>query len=706
MSDCEPLLAWNDLVRRIAIEIAIAQPGCDHGLLPLNCLLMEMEERHAANPAPPAFAASIAAARTALDKVFDSSATFEAASLQWFYDWQEWMQTAMETWEARQATPDFPERLQPTFSSAGTEPKSSPPTAGATMEDEPLLVELDADAELLSEFITESYEHLDTIERSVLVLEETPDDADTLNAIFRGFHTFKGGSGLLKLTPIQNLAHDLESLLDALRQRKLGVTSDIITLILTGSDALKQFIIAIERQLQGKEPRTPILVPTATLRAQARAALSAGEEDLGTGRQGEMGNVPSSQCPPIPPSPLPQVPELRRSAASYVKVDTSKLDSLVDMVGELVIAQSQVSQDPTLLSIESRLLASNLAQVGRITRELQRTAMSLRMVPIRQTFQKMTRLVRDSSARLGKQIELTMSGEDTELDRIIVEEISDPLIHMVRNSVDHGIEKPDVRLERGKPARGTVHLAACHEGGNIVIAIKDDGGGLNTERILVKAIAQEIVPPDAQLSEKEIFALIFAPGFSTAETVTDISGRGVGMDVVRRNIDKMRGKIDIASTPGQGSTFTISLPLTLAIIDGFIVGVGGERFILPTLSVRESFRPTREMISTVHERGEMVNVRGHLSPLLRLSEYFNIPAQATHPTQGIVVVIEAGGSDRCLLVDELIGKQEVVIKSLGETFQNNRALAGAAILGDGRVGLILEVNSLVRPPREPLARAA
>jgi two-component system chemotaxis sensor kinase CheA len=414
--------------------------------------------------------------------------------------------------------------------------------------------------------------------------------------------------------------------------------------------------------------------------------------------------IPAAPAPAVAATPSVSLP-VPAATATSVKVDTSKLDSLVDLVGELVIAQSQVSQDPALQTIESRLLTRNLAQVGRITRELQRTAMALRMVPIRQTFQKMTRLVRDSAARMGKQIELTMSGEDTELDRIVVEEISDPLIHMVRNSVDHGIEKPEVRQQRGKPACGTVHLTACHQGGNIVIEIKDDGAGLNTEKLLAKAIQQGIVAPDAQLSEKEVFALIFAPGFSTAEVITDISGRGVGMDVVRRNIDKLHGKIEIASTLGQGSTFTISLPLTLAIIDGLIVGVGSERFILPTLSVRESFRPKAEMISSVHERGEMVNVRGHLSPLLRLYEYFNIPAQATDPLQGIVVVVEADGADRCLLIDQLIGKQEVVIKTLGETFKNNRALAGAAILGDGRVGLILEVNSLVRLPREPLARA-
>lgn len=386
----------------------------------------------------------------------------------------------------------------------------------------------------------------------------------------------------------------------------------------------------------------------------------------------------------------------KTGAGAVVKVDTLKLDSLVDLVGEMVIAQSLIAQDKDLASLQSQKLARNLAQLGRITNDLQRIAMSMRMVPIRATFQKMTRLVRDTVARIGKQAELVLEGEDTELDRTVVEEISDPLIHMVRNSVDHGIEMPDVRIANGKPASGTVVLRAFHRSGSIVIEIRDDGAGLNKERLVAKAIEKGIIKPGEQLSEKEIYNLIFAPGFSTAAVVTDISGRGVGMDVVRKNIDRLRGKIDITSTLGHGSVFTISLPLTLAIIDGLVVSVGGERYILPTLSVRESFRPTSDMLSTVHERGEMVNVRGRLSPLLRLYEHFDVVPESKDPTESIIVMVESDGADRCVQVDRLLGKQEVVIKSLGETFKQNPSLAGGAILGDGRVGLILDVNSLVK----------
>ena len=384
------------------------------------------------------------------------------------------------------------------------------------------------------------------------------------------------------------------------------------------------------------------------------------------------------------------------NTAGYVKVDTVKLDSLIDLVGELVISESMVVQDPELLRSPSRNLARNLSQLRRITSELQRTAMSLRMVPIRATFQKMTRLVRDLAAKQNKLVQLVLSGEDTELDRNIVEEIADPLVHMIRNAADHGIEKPDARAAKGKPGLGTINLRAFHRGGNIVIQIQDDGNGLAKEKLLAKAQEKGIVKPNQTLTDKEIYELIFAPGFSTADQITDISGRGVGMDVVRRNIEKLRGKVEIDTVAGQGTTFTIYLPLTLAIIDGMIVSVGEERYIIPTLSVRESFRPRPEMISTVHERGEMVNVRGRLCPLLRLYQYFDQPTKITNPADAIVVVVESGDQARCLMVDELIGKQEVVIKSLGGTLKKNPSLAGGAVLGDGRVGLILNVDSLVR----------
>ena len=391
------------------------------------------------------------------------------------------------------------------------------------------------------------------------------------------------------------------------------------------------------------------------------------------------------------------------SSSGFVKLDTAKLDNLIDIVGELVIAQSMVVQNPDVQQINSLQLVRCLRQLSRITTELQRNAMSLRMVPIRGMFHKMNRLVRDLAAQQHKQVQLVLEGEETELDRNLVEKLSDPLVHMIRNAVDHGLEYPADRIANGKPESGTIRLSASHQRGGIVIRIQDDGRGLDAPRILAKALERGLVKDSASLTEAEIFALIFLPGFSTAEKVTDLSGRGVGMDVVRRNIENLRGKIEIQSVPGKGTSFTILLPLTLAIIDGLLVGVGGDRYIIPTLSIRESFRPRPGMVSTVHEHGEVVSVRGRQTPVLRLGRYLGTNSGVINPEDGIIVVVESGDSARGLLVDELIGKQEVVIKSLGGVFEQQNLLAGGAVLGDGWVGLILDVDTLVKMPYLPPA---
>lgn len=716
----------RDLVMKLALELSIVEPGKDIGLLPINCFLLEIEERLQPAEAPAHIAQAVQQARRWVDSLFDTSAVFDVPTIAALAEWNTWMTSALDQWKNQLPPPALPVSWGSAAAEVGAVSILPENTNGLPVSCPSVVIEMESaltmnlasDEELLREFINESQEHLQNIENGVLVLEENPTDADTLNSIFRAFHTFKGGSGFLNLTPIKNLAHELESLLDAARQHKLAINSAIIDLILQGGDTLKAFVGEMGAQLNGTNVVQPIVVPTLGLIARVKVVLGTSQEVT---EAVPIGNPPpfalksdanaSSDAafaqaftdPPVSPAPVaeksrsgPAPAPAAASTAGFVKVDTAKLDSLIDLVGELVISESMVVQDPELVALPSRHLARNLAQLRRITSDLQHTAMSLRMVPIRATFQKMTRLVRDLAAAQHKQVQLVFSGEDTELDRNIVEELGDPLVHMIRNSADHGVEMPDVRVAKGKPALGTVHLRAFHRGGNIVIQITDDGGGLNKERILAKAVERGIVKPGETLPDKDIFALIFAAGFSTAEKVTDLSGRGVGMDVVRRNIEKLRGKIEIESVAGKGTTFSIYLPLTLAIIDGMIVSVAGERYIIPTLAVRESFRPRAEMISTVHEQGEMVNVRGRLSPLLRLHEYFNLPSKVTDPTQAIIVVIESGHQTRCLMVDELLGKQEVVIKSLGETLKGNRALAGGAVMGDGRVGLILDVDALVR----------
>jgi two-component system, chemotaxis family, sensor kinase CheA len=326
---------------------------------------------------------------------------------------------------------------------------------------------------------------------------------------------------------------------------------------------------------------------------------------------------------------------------------------------------------------------------------LQDLSMSMRMVPVQGVFQKMARLVRDLSRKAGKEIELNISGAETELDRNVVEAIADPLVHMVRNSIDHGIEPAEDRVKIGKKRVGRIDLKAFHQGGNIVIQIVDDGKGLNREKILQKAVKNGIIKEGLEMSDEEVYKLIFHAGLSTAEKVTDISGRGVGMDVVRKNVESLRGRVDIKSEPGRGSTFSIGLPLTLAVIDGQIVSVGKEKFIIPTISLVQSIRPTPDQLSTVCDRGEMIMVRGDLIPMIRLGKLFGIESQYDNPSEALIVIVADGKEHSCLLVDSLLGQQQVVIKNLGDYLGHIRGISGGAIMGDGNVHLILDVPGLI-----------
>jgi len=417
---------------------------------------------------------------------------------------------------------------------------------------------------------------------------------------------------------------------------------------------------------------------------------------------------PAAQAPapvPIKPvvqpkSPAPAAANPRTGAeggdaTAAIRITIEKLDTLVDLVAELVIAQAMVVQNPELSELGDHALSRDILVLQRITKDLQHNAMSLRMVPIRGAFQKITRLVRDLAAAQDKQIQLLIQGEETEIDRNIVGELSDPLIHMVRNSCDHGIESPQDRIAAGKPAIGTIRLSAYHQGGGIVVKISDDGKGLDPERIYKKAVERGMIEDGVSLSKEEIFDFIFAPGFSTAAVVTDLSGRGVGMDVVRGNISKLRGRIEVSSEVGVGTTFTIFLPLTLAIIDGMVVGVGDNRYVIPTLAVRESFRPTPDMISVVFDHGKLVRKRNQLIPLIHLGDLLGIPYRHPDAADGIVILVESGTTQRCIVVDSLIGKSEIVIKDLGPAFEGQNAMSGAAIMGDGRVALILDVDAIV-----------
>jgi two-component system chemotaxis sensor kinase CheA len=365
---------------------------------------------------------------------------------------------------------------------------------------------------------------------------------------------------------------------------------------------------------------------------------------------------------------------------------------MINQIGELVIGTSMVEQDWSRFHPDMESAA--LVQLGKIVRDLQEMSLSLRMVPIAASFQKMTRIVRDLSHRLGKQIHLETEGEDTELDKTVVDQIGDPLLHMVRNSVDHGIETPEERIAAGKSPEGTICLKAYHQGGNFIIEIQDDGKGLDRDRILRKAIERGIVSESDNLSDEDIYGLIFAAGFSTAEQVTDVSGRGVGMDVVRRNVEALQGSISIRSQMGKGCRMIVRLPLTLAILDGLLVRVSSDSYVVPLLSVVESIKPNSTDVQKVMGKGEVITLRGEIVPLLRLDRILSLQRNHVASDDGLLVIVEDQGRKYALVVDELLGQQQVVIKNLETNFQKVPGVAGATILGDGRVALILDINGI------------
>ena len=617
----------------------------------------------------------------------------------------------------------------PVESATPAAPASLPIEAEAYVS-EPLLIDL-TETEHLVGFIEESREHMDGIETALLEVEQDPSDTGKINELFRPFHTIKGIAGFLNLRDVNRLTHEVETILDMGRKNELQITSGTTDRIFAAVDLLKLQISEIANFVASPSgevcPQPDIVSMMAELRGiqrqnqPATAPPTQPQPKLGeilvaneSATPDELEQALEVQAADPPPprkvgeimvdhgavshkqvdSALAQQATGKTVAAEQsLRVDIAKLDALVDAVGELVIAQTMVNLSDSVGGDPK--LQRDVTQVTKIVRDVQETAMGMRMVPIGPTFQKMRRLVRDVSRKAGKQVELHISGEETELDKTVIQQISDPLVHMVRNSVDHGVESPEARRETGKPEVGNVYLDAYHQGDSIVIEICDDGAGLDRDKLIAKGIERGLVTPDTQLTDQQAFALILGAGFSTAKEVTDISGRGVGMDVVKRNIDQLRGKIEIQSELGQGTTFFIRLPLTLAIIDGMLVRVGEERLIIPTILIEQSLRPQPSQITTVQRRGEMLQVRGELCPLIQLGQLFGY-SDRVDPCETLVVIAHTEGQKVGLVVDELIGQQQVVIKSLAEGFKHINGVSGAAILGDGRVGLILEPTGLTR----------
>ena len=633
-----------------------------------------------------------------------------------------------EAVEARSLTVQAGEAIGGTSRNSSAAPQSArqPAAPAGPAEEayvsEPLLLDL-TEREHLDGFLEEASEHMDAIEAGLLAVEADPTDTTKVNELFRPFHTIKGIAGFLNLRDINRLTHELETILDLGRKNELRITAATVDLIFAGVDVLKAQLNAIRQFLaqptNGPCPQPEISAVLRQLRNAAGAPPAAERNKLGeilvvegvaTPTQVERAlEVQAGE--PAPARKLGEILVAQHAATAgeveraliqqaagqpvidqSIRVDTRKLDVLVDAVGELVIAQSMVSLAEGASGDEKLHRCVN--QVTKIVRDVQETAMAMRMVPIGHTFQKMRRLVRDVARKAGKQVELTIHGEETELDKSVIQQISDPLVHVVRNAVDHGIEPPAGRQAAGKPETGQVTLNAYHQGDSIVIEIRDDGRGLDPEKLIAKGIERGLITREGQLSEQQAFALIMQPGFSTAEVVTDISGRGVGLDVVRRNVEQLRGKIDISSRKGRGSVFQIRLPLTLAIIDGMLVRVAGERMIIPTIMIEQSLRPEQKQITTVQQRGAMLQVRGELCPLIQLGPLFGL-GPPIDPCENLAVIVQCESQKIALVVDELIGQQQVVIKTLGQRFKQVQGVSGAAILGDGRVGLILEPAGLL-----------
>ncbi|HEY5956433.1 MAG TPA: chemotaxis protein CheA, partial [Polyangiaceae bacterium] len=606
---------------------------------------------------------------------------------------------------------------------APSDPLNVPPPSRAHWDDQEI--------ELVTEFLHESKESTGAIDQTLLEIEREGPDSERINRLFRAFHTMKGVASFLRLPQIVELTHTTETMLDMVRSGKLAAETGVIDLVFDATTLLRSLLTAVEvaastgtavalcngtRQLveamldtiRGEIPAGSvlpaqpgsrlgqILVENAAIsEAQLQRALQSQRQ---SGRKlGEElcleGTVPAKVVAQALRGQSNAVATTAK-AKELVKVDLERVDSLVETIGELVIVESMVSNAPEIRSLPLHL-RNYLGQFAKITRELQELGMCMRMVPLRSEFQKMARMVRDLTRRSNKQVRIELRGEQTEMDRSMVEQIADPLVHLIRNAVDHGVEPPAERVQKGKPETATIVLSAAHQGGSIVIELSDDGRGINREAVVAKAVSQGLIPDGANLSDGQVYELLFAPGFSTAAQVTEISGRGVGMDVVKRNIEAIRGRIITQSVRGRGTTFRLVLPLTLAIIDGMVIRCGAERFIVPTLNIIESLQPTPDMLFCITGTHEHILVRGHSLPLLRLGRLLEVDAPERDPTKALVIIVESMHSKVALLVDEVVMKHQVVIKTLGHELGVNQIFAGAAIMSNGRVGLILNVESLV-----------
>jgi two-component system, chemotaxis family, sensor kinase CheA len=529
---------------------------------------------------------------------------------------------------------------------------------------------------VLASFLVESEEGLDAMEQALVQMESNPSDLELLHTIFRVAHSIKGNATSLELPELAGFAHVVEDLLDVFREQQALPGPDLISLLLKAVDELRAMVSAAQSGpvalTQDQRALRKEIAKEVEKRSKRVVTTSGAREETGSGAK--LDSLPN--------------PNHRT-----LRADVDKLDHMLNLTGEIVIAQGRLRQMIEKLGGEQgRAILEMHREAERLYMDLQSEVMSIRMVPVGPLFRQFVRSVRDLAKGHGKMARLEVTGGDVEVDTTVLEQLKDPLVHLLRNAVDHGLEKPEAREQKGKNACGVIKLSAAHSGGNIVVTMQDDGAGFDRQRILEKARRVGLVSAKDEIRDEDIYSLVFQAGFSTAESVTDLSGRGVGLDVVRRNIDNLRGTVEITSTAGKGSTVTIRLPLTLAIIEGFSVKVGSEVFIVPLEHVTECTELPAEQRSA--EASGILSLRGDPLPYVRLRRAFSLSGEV--PKKENIVVVKINEFYAGIAVDELLGGMQTVVKPLGRAFRAVHGIAGSTVLGDGRVGLILDVPSLLR----------
>jgi two-component system chemotaxis sensor kinase CheA len=546
--------------------------------------------------------------------------------------------------------------------------------------------------DMVDNFKAECLDLLDRSEKTALGMAHAADPADAIHEIFRAVHTIKGNAGAFGHSLLESRAMDLESLLDKARSGSAAINEAFGDMVISRIDQLRRLLAGVAILEAG----APVPIP------------EAGEDESDEAGYKHIGEILVATGV-LKPEDLKKGLEIQHAQAAKaeraggeeiqrkeIRVDTAKLDKLFDLVGELITAEAMVLNSPDLRGLKLDNFNKSFAGLNKISREIQETTMMIRMIPLEGLFQKMTRLVRDLTRKFNKPNNFRVSGAETEMDKNVIEQISDPLVHIIRNALDHGLEPPAARKAAGKEEKGNILLDARYEGSEIWISIQDDGAGLKRDKILAKAQDRNLLSADPEtMPDSAVWQLIFEPGFSTADVITDVSGRGVGMDVVKKNIERIRGQVDIHTTPGKGTTFILKIPLTMAIIDGITLRAGSNFYSIPLGDILEFFQAHPEQLTSTEKGEQTVNVRGSILPLVKLGEVFSIPGANLDPTQGIILVVQSKGQRACLLIDEVVGNQQIVVKSLSEYLGRVDGISGCSILGDGMVSFIIDTGRLL-----------